>query len=422
MIIFNSGDYMKENIKKILIGLKKASMFYVGLSITFLLILGVGLGIYIGEYIYSDTSNSASKACTFNNDYELGEDLEEFVSVYSSIVNDYYKEVEKDKFIEGAIDGMLNSLDDPYTSYMDSQETIDFNLRMQGDYEGIGSYIGVNDAGEVIISQPFSDSPAEKAGLLPMDVILEVDGVNVEGKTTEIVASFIRGTSGTDVVLKLRRGEEVITKTVTRDSIEIHSVTSRVIAEGDNKIGYISLELFSDNSYEDFQSNLLELETAGVDSLIIDVRNNSGGYLGEVTRMLSLFLDTNEIIYQLENNTTNEKIYSLNNATRDYEVIVLVNELSASASEILAIGLQEAYSAKLIGMTTFGKGLVQTPEYLETGGMIKYSNEKWLSPLGNWIHEIGIVPDYEIELSDEYLSNPTDATDSQLQKAIELLK
>jgi len=362
--------------------------------------------------------NSSSAGNILNINCEDNKNLSEFISVYETIVNNYYDDVDETVLVEGAISGLLNSLDDPYTTYMDKDETKAFEERMQGDYEGIGAYVGLDADGNLIISQPFTSSPAEKAGLKAMDIILEIDGVSTEGMSTETAVSLIKGKAGTSVVLKISRKDVNHTISIKRDTITIHSVSHEMLA---NKVGYIYIEMFSENVYDEFEEALLDLEDQKMKSLIIDVRSNSGGYLNEVSEILSLFLGKGEVIYQLASKDEVYKVKSTTGEYRKYDVVVLQNEYSASASEILAAGLSESYGATLVGKTSYGKGLVQTPAYIETGGMIKYSNQKWLTPNGNWIHKKGIKPDYEVDLSKEYFENPSDSTDNQLQKAINLL-
>ena len=191
--------------------------------------------------------------------------------------------------------------------------------------------------------------------------------------------------------------------------------------ENGKKIGYIELSVFAANTYSQFEQKLTELESRNIDSLIIDVRDNSGGYLSTVTDIASLFLDKSKIIYQLDTKGIVEQVYAKTNSSRNYKIAVLINGNSASASEILAGALKESYGATIIGVNSFGKGTVQKAYQLESGATVKYTIQKWLTPNGNWINEVGITPDVKVELDNNYYKNPSDSTDNQLQMAIKNL-
>ena len=186
-------------------------------------------------------------------------------------------------------------------------------------------------------------------------------------------------------------------------------------------IGYIVINSFANNTYDQFKEQLEKLETKSIVGLIIDVRDNSGGYLHSVTSMLDMFLPKGTMIYQIQDKKTTYKYTSKTNESRNYPIAVLVNKASASASEILAVGLKESYGADVVGTYTYGKGTVQVTKDLSDGSMIKYTIQKWLSPKGNWINEVGVAPTYEVELSDLYEQNPNEENDNQLQKALEII-
>jgi carboxyl-terminal processing protease len=377
-------------------------------SIIFL-VVGAFIGYYQSnkvEYRYKDIND---------------ENLQEFIEVYESLNDDYYQDLNREELIKGAIDGMLKALDDPYTTYMDESEMIAFNERMNGDYEGIGALISIDNDGDVIISQPFDGSPAAKAGLMPFDKIIEVDGKSTEGMTTEEVASMIKGKEGTSVTIKINRKGEEKTFKIVRQAITVDYVSSKMYERNNKKIGYISIETFSSNSYDQFKDELLALEKNGINSLIIDVRNNAGGYLDRVSQIISLFLPEDKTIYQLETKDETIKVKSSGKEIREYDVVVLINQYSASASEILAGAFKDSYGSEIIGVNSYGKGTVQRTYTLETGGMVKLTVEKWLTPSGEWIDGKGIEPTIEVELNNNYYDNPIEKNDNQLQKAIEIL-
>ena len=391
-------------------------IYQIFLSILGILIIGIWMGLVAGGFVYKDKNHLKQTPYVTEND------LKEFISVFNTILNDYYEDIDKSKLIDGAISGMLNALKDPYSFYFSKDETNSFNDQMKGNYAGIGSEISINQDGKIIISKPFTNSPAIKAGLKPGDIILEVDGKSMEGLDATGVASNIKGEIGTTVNLKIERKEEILNFTITREEIIIDTVSTAIYNENNKKIGYIKIDLFAENTYIEFNKKLKELEKEKIDSLIIDVRNNSGGYLSVVTDMASLFIPKNKIIYQIESKNKTEKQYSLGkNNNRKYPIIVLINYYSASASEILAGALKESYKASLVGETTFGKGTVQTTRSLSDGSMIKYTIQRWLTPNGNSIDKTGIKPDIEISNGNEYYNNPIYDNDLQLKKAIETI-
>jgi carboxyl-terminal processing protease len=378
------------------------------------------IGLIFGGLIVFNNLNkddSINKVLTRNNDKKL----QEFIDTYESLLSNYYQDVDKKKLINGAINGMLEALDDSYSTYMSSDETTAFNERMQGDYQGIGAEISLDKDGNIIILKTFKGAPAEKVGLLSLDIIKEVDGKSTKGLTTLETATMLKGPAGTEVSVKIIRDKTEYTYNIKRESVVLSSVTSNIIEKNNKKIGYISIEIFSDNTYEQFKTELLKLEKENISSLIIDVRNNSGGYLSRVSEIVSLFLDKDKIIYQLQDKKTTKKIYSFAKGKREYPIAVLINKYSASASEILAGAMKESYNADIIGVNSFGKGTVQQTFMLDTGGMVKYTIQKWLTPKGNWINKVGITPTIEIAQSKEYLENPTTDNDAQLQKAIEVV-
>ena len=190
----------------------------------------------------------------------------------------------------------------------------------------------------------------------------------------------------------------------------------------DDNIGYVAVSIFGEKTYYQFKEAIENLEKQNMKSLIIDLRGNSGGYLSTVTYMLNEFLDSSKTIYQMKTREGIEKFNALDNTSKSYKVIILVDENSASASEIMCSAMQEQYGATLVGTTTYGKGTVQETENLPNGTLIKYTIQEWLTSKGNSINDVGVKPDVEVTLSEEYTNNPIEANDNQLQKAIELAK
>lgn len=354
------------------------------------------------------------------NYFVLSKELAKFVDAYDAIVNNYYKEVDKDKLVESAINGMVSSIGDEYTSYSDKDVTDNFNEAVNGKYMGIGALI-MKSENDLVIYKVFEDSPSYKAGLKDGDIILKLDDKDTKDMSVNDIASIVKNDDNKEVKLLVKRGEENLDITIVKDMVELPVVSGKVINHNDKKIGYISLSIFSSVASEQFNKELVKLEKEGISGLVIDVRGNSGGYLTTVTDIASYFLKKGDIIYKLE---VNDKVTVRKDKTkesRDYPVAVLIDKNSASASEILASSIKESYNGYVVGTNSYGKGTVQQTLVLSDGSMIKYTIEKWLTPLGNWINEEGVIPTNYVELSSEYLNNPVFENDNQLNKALELV-
>ena len=354
------------------------------------------------------------------NYFVLSKELAKFVDAYDAIVNNYYKEVDKDKLVESAINGMVSSVGDEYTSYSDKDVTDNFNEAVNGKYMGIGALI-MKSENDLVIYKVFEDSPSYRAGLKDGDIILKLDDKDTKDMSVNDIASIVKNDRNKEVKLLVKRGEENLDITIVKDMVELPVVSGKVINHNDKKIGYISLSIFSSVASEQFNKELVKLEKEGISGLVIDVRGNSGGYLTTVTDIASYFLKKGDIIYKLE---VNDKVTVRKDKTkesRDYPVAVLIDKNSASASEILASSIKESYNGYVVGTNSYGKGTVQQTLVLSDGSMIKYTIEKWLTPLGNWINEEGVIPTNYVELSSEYLNNPVFENDNQLNKALELV-
>lgn len=354
------------------------------------------------------------------NYFVLSKELAKFVDAYDAIVNNYYKEVDKDKLVESAINGMVSSIGDEYTSYSDKDVTDNFNEAVNGKYMGIGALI-MKSENDLVIYKVFEDSPSYKAGLKDGDIILKLDDKDTKDMSVNDIASIVKNDRNKEVKILVKRGEENLDITIVKDMVELPVVSGKVINHNDKKIGYISLSIFSSVASEQFNKQLVKLEKEGISGLVIDVRGNSGGYLTTVTDIVSYFLKKGDIIYKLE---VNDKVTVRKDKTkesRDYPIAVLIDKNSASASEILASSIKESYNGYVVGTNSYGKGTVQQTLVLSDGSMIKYTIEKWLTPLGNWINDEGVVPTNYVELSSEYLNNPVFENDNQLNKALELV-
>lgn len=406
-----------EKILKIEHMLNKKSSFKI-YEIVLLSTLIVIASSFLTALILQGRLNNSSSIIgkSSNNEY-----LEEFEEVYTLINDSYYEKVDNEKLINGAIDGMLESLGDPHTSYFNVSETENFNEVMNGSYKGIGAEISLDSDGNVIIFSVFKNSPASEAGLKFNDIILEVNGKSVKSMTTTEVVALIKDEKKPKASIKIKRNDKEITYEVEKRVVVIESVESKIYNSNKKKIGYLLINNFADNTYEQFKEKLEKLESKDISGLVIDVRGNSGGYLHSVSSMLDMFLSKGKVSYQIANKNKVTKYVSKTTESRNYPIAVLTDQASASASEILAIGLKESYNADVIGTTTYGKGTVQITKDLKGGSMIKYTVQKWLSPNGNWVNEKGVKPTYEVEMKEEYSNVPTDENDNQLQTAIKVV-
>lgn len=341
---------------------------------------------------------------------------------YDTIMSEYYKDVDSDKLIEGAINGMLESLDDEHTMYFDKKSKEEFDSELSGNYYGIGAQIQLTSDETIKITKVFDNSPAKKAGLKEEDVFVSVDGTSVKGKSATEVANMLKSDSVKTSTIVVKRNDKELTFKVTKENITLFSVSSEMLDNNGKNVGYLSVSIFGQKTYSQFNDALTKLEKQDMDSLIIDLRGNTGGYLSTVTNMLEEFIDKGNVIYQIQSSSGVKQYKTVKASEKKYKIVVLIDGGSASASEIMSAAMKEVYGATLVGQTTYGKGTVQTTKNLSNGSMIKYTIEKWLTPSGKNIDKEGIKPDYEVELGDSYKNNPTKENDAQLQKALDLLK
>lgn len=409
---------LNDKKAKINIFLNKKTDFKVYELILFAVLIMI-VSVFLTVVVVQEVG--VSKKSSNSNITKLDSSLEEFEEVYDLINDSYYKDVDKKSIIEGAINGMLEALDDPHTSYFNKAETDNFNEVMNGSYEGIGAEISLDQDGNVIVFSVFKNSPAAEAGLKFNDKILEVNDKSTKGMNTTEVVSLIKDNEKKNAKIKINRDGEEMTFDVEKRVVIIESVESKIYNINNKKIGYVIINTFANNTYDQFRTNIENLEKENISGLVIDVRGNSGGYLHSVTNMLDMFLPKGTVSYQIADKKTTYKYTATTSESRNYPIAVLVDKSSASASEILAVGLKESYDAVVVGTYTYGKGTVQTTKDLSSGGMIKYTIQKWLSPKGNWINDVGVKPTYEVELSKDYEDNPTDENDNQLQKALNVV-
>lgn len=391
----------------------KERELYTSKEVIIVMIFSIGIGILM--------CFGGISIITGKNYLAVTKDLKKIVDTYYAIVDNYYGELDRDKLIDGAVEGMISSVGDTFTSYSDTDSTSSFDETINGSYEGIGCTVATLEDGTISVIDMFEDSPSYKAGLKVGDIILKVDGESYEGKNSNDISNYIKNSGKSKIVLTVKRDNEEKDISINLSKVEIPHVSGKVIEQDSKKIGYIKISLFASNSYKQFKNKLDELEKSNIDDLIIDVRDNSGGYLSSVTDICNLFLDKGKVIYQLEDSKGKVKKKDTTKEKRKYDIVVLINGGSASASEILASAIKESYGGDIVGTNSYGKGTVQQTKKLLDGSMIKYTTQKWLTPDGNSINEVGVTPTKVVELNEEYFNNPTTENDNQLQEAIKLI-
>jgi carboxyl-terminal processing protease len=402
-------DKIKSKFKKFFSKKKKFGSAEVIVLTVSTLIISLSMGTFLGYRFFGST----------NKENKYSTEIQQFIENYQYIIDNYYEEVDEEKLIDGAIKGVLSALGDPFSSFIDQSDSL--NLTLEGSFVGIGVEIITNEQGNVQIRKIFEGSPAEKSGLLVGDVITNVNGQDFKNKVPSELSNYIKNTNGEILVIVERNGQAKTFK-LEKGLVIIKSVTSDVYNNKGKKTGYIKVDVFSATTYNQFKTELTKIEKSGIDSLIIDLRNNSGGHLSVVRDITSLFLNKDKILYQTQFKEDIEKFYSSGKVDKDYEIVLLANAESASASELMIAALKDNLGSKIVGIKTFGKGTVQEVQDLTDGSKYKFTIKKWLTPKGMWVHGKGIVPDYEVTLSTDYLSNPTFENDNQLQKALEIIK
>ncbi len=378
-------------------------------------------GLYIGRsnFVSQKYLNNNQELTARNSDKSSRVDFELFWDVWDIIDKDFIKDKDYQKMLYGSINGMLQSLDDPYTVFMDPELSEQFQDEIEGTFDGIGAEIGIKNDQLAIIA-PLQSSPAEKAGLKARDSILKIDDEDTSGMSLIEAVSKIRGEKGTKVRLTIYRDkfDEPKEIEITRDEIEIDSVKYKIIDRDDKNYVHLEILYFGDDTAKDFKDTVTEILAKSVDGIILDVRNNTGGYLQSSIEVASEFLPAGDIVVYESFSDGDKNEFKAKNGSRlqNIPIVVLVNEGTASASEILAGALRDNRNVKLIGMKTFGKGSVQELKKLDNGSSLRVSIAEWLTPSQKNINGEGLAPDLEIDLSDEDYNQDQDP---QLDKALE---
>ncbi len=341
----------------------------------------------------------------------------------SELEEKYIGEINDEELINGAIKGYISALGDPYTTYYTKEEMDKIMTETEGNFVGIGIYMTLDkENNAILVIKPMENSPAEEAGILAGDLITKVDGVECSGDELEEVSNKIKGEAGTKVTLEILRNGETKTIELTRRKVLISRITTKVI---NNNIGYISISDFDGECAAEFKTKYEELSKKGIKKLIIDIRNNGGGIVDEATKIADFITEKNSVLLITKDKNENEDITkSKSDPIIKMPVVLLINEYSASASEILAGALKDNTKATLIGTKTYGKGVIQELHRLSDGSGLKITTNEYYTPNRNVINKVGIEPDIKIELPDEFKAQTEipEEKDTQLQKAIETLK
>lgn len=399
----NKDNKIKSRIKRKKNLFKTSELFSL---IIITMIVSLTFGYFLGQRMNGTT--------------KLSDEMKKFISDYNEIKENYYEDIDDKEILKKALESVVNSLGDPYSTVVDNSLSNSINTELKGEYSGFGIQIANTKNNRIIIVSIIDNSPALEAGLKAGDIILKMDGESVEGKTTDEFTKLVKNSKKQTITLTLLRDKKEIDIAITRKIVTLKSVSSKIFEQDGKKVGYIYISIFAANTDSQFKNELIELEKKGINSLIIDVRDNTGGHLTSVENIISMFLNKKHIIYQIESKGKTTKTYSKNNDSKNYKVVMLVNENSASASEMLTAAMKEEYGSEVVGMKTFGKGTVQeVGNTSNTNLNYKITTKKWLTPKGNWINKKGIEPTIKVELSKDYINNPSEETDNQLKTAIE---
>lgn len=370
----------------------KSSAKRVQFKVWHFIILLLGIVIVTAAITVAATIGISHKISGLTKDER--QEMKKIEFAYKTLNNDYYKKQSSSKLSEAAIDGMVKELKDPYSEYMTKDETKSFNEDVSGDFVGIGAEMQKKNK-QIMITSPMKDSPAEKAGIQPKDVVTKVNGKSVINKPLDQVVKMVRGKEGTNVKLTIKRGSQEKDINIKRGKIHVKSVEYKK----KGNIGVFTINKFQENTASELKSSIIKAHKDGVRNIVLDLRNNPGGLLDEAVKMANIFIDKNKTVVKLEKGNDTESIKTSNDSlkeAKDMKVSILVNEGSASASEVFTGAMKDYDKAKIYGSKTFGKGIVQTTREFKDGSLLKYTQMKWLTPDGHYIHGKGIKPDVKI--------------------------
>ncbi len=394
---------------------------WIALFILFFVVTAGG-AFYLGNVFAYSTGFGGLVDGEIIQEYQDVDAYKKLFDIRGAIYQYYDGEIDDAALLEGAIKGMTEALGDPYTVFMNREEYSAFNQQSEGEYVGLGIQVGVRD-NKIVVIAPFDGSPAAEAGIIPGDLILSVNGTEVSGEDIDLAVSMMKGNDKVPVDLNLyRESKGTFEVSVTRDTIQLITVEGEML---DNNIGYISISSFDEHTDEDFSEALAELKSKGMKGLILDLRDNPGGLLTTSVSVVSNFIERGKVVVStIDKYNKKDVLNSEGGEAIGLPLVVLVNEYSASASEIVSGAIRDYDAGTLIGTTTFGKGIVQSMlTDTKDGTALKVTISKYYTPLGENIHGTGIAPDIEVEYPDELREQLYDrAKDPQFTKALEVIK
>ena len=370
-------------------------------------LIAIVFGLLLGSFLVYNKYNSDKG--------KRKDSLDEIRRVYNNLLDDYYNKVSEEDLVNGAIMGMIGSLDDPYALFLSKEDAQDFDEELKGYYNGLGVTIQINDKEQIIVVEVRDGSPADKASIKVGDIITKMDGkaYNLENYL-DMIYTIKSSKIGEKKEFELLRGDDVVAATVTIDKVDLDSVASIIYEGADKKVGIIGISNFATNTYSQFLKVYKELEEAGVDSLVIDLRFNMGGYISSAKEIASLFIEKGSVVYKTSDGKNVETIVSEKDKVINMPVVLIVNQYTASSAEIFASCLVDNLGVDVVGVTSYGKGTVQKLMELSDGTYVKYTVYEWLTSKGEKIDQVGIVPNYIVDLTED--SN----TDEQLDKAVSI--
>lgn len=394
------------------------------LIIVAILIITNCSSLLLGNYLASRGRYFTSVSNKVENSSELMSDTKKYESLFmvrDTLLKKYDGEINDDALLEGAIKGMTNALGDPYTVFLNSEEFDKLMKESQGSLDGIGVQVGAIE-NKIVIIAPIKDSPSDKAGLLSGDIIEKIDGTVYSGEQLNEAVSYITSPERDQVKLTIKRKDEnSFDVKVKKEEIKIKSLEGEMV---NSNIGYIKIDTFmNENTASDFKDKIKELEDKGMKGLILDLRNNPGGLLSEAIGVASQFIPKDNVItYTIDKYENKNESLSVGGIAQGMPLVVLVDNGSASASEVVTGALRDYKAATIVGTNTFGKGIVQAPVQFDDGSALKVTISKYYTPNGENIHHKGIKPDDVVEIPKELLNKPySKDKDNQLKKALEVI-
>ncbi|MGI6732724.1 MAG: S41 family peptidase [Anaerovoracaceae bacterium] len=392
------------------------------LIILLIVILSAGILLTAGYHqIYGIVTDQIGISAEEYEDYQrMKQNYGRLDSLMQLIEQKYYVPVDTDKLYEGIYKGLFAGIGDPYSAYLNKQEYENLQIAASGEFEGIGVTIAPDKNGYINVVAPIDDTPAFKAGIKSEDKIIAVDGVDYNGETIDAAVAAMRGKEGTEVTIRILRGDTTLEFTLKRAKIILQTVKAEML---DGEIGYIRISSFEKHTAEDFRKALRNMELSGVKGLIIDLRDNPGGLVDVCIEIADSLLPEGIITYT-EDRQGQRNYYKSDPGATEIPFVVMINGGSASASEIVAGAVKDSGVGKIVGTTSYGKGIIQEIVELNNGDATKLTVMQYFSPKGNVIHEKGVEPDYIVEITQDDLTEGVllKENDKQLKKALELLK